>query len=46
MIEFRAAVVDALIMKGRMTLCNMSIEAGAWAGLTAPGATTFADLKG
>ena len=45
-IEYRAAVVDALNMEGPMTLCNMSIEAGARAGLIAPGATTFADLKG
>ena len=33
-------------MEGRMTICNMSIEAGARAGMIAPDATTFAYLKG
>ena len=36
----------ALDMEGRMTVCNMSIEAGARAGLIAPDETTFAYLKG
>ncbi len=43
-IEYRGAVVDALSMEARMTLCNMSIEAGARAGLIAPDATTRAYL--
>ncbi len=43
-IEYRGPVVDALSMEGRMTLCNMSIEAGARAGLIAPDATTYAYL--
>jgi 3-isopropylmalate/(R)-2-methylmalate dehydratase large subunit len=43
-IEYRGPVVDALSMEARMTLCNMSIEAGARAGLIAPDATTHAYL--
>ena len=45
-IEYRGAAVRALSMEGRMTLCNMSIEAGARAGLVAPDETTFAYLQG
>ncbi len=45
-IEYRGAAIEALTMEERMTVCNMSIEAGARAGLIAPDATTFAWLKG
>jgi 3-isopropylmalate/(R)-2-methylmalate dehydratase large subunit len=45
-IEYRGEAVEALSMEGRMTVCNMSIEAGARAGLIAPDETTFAFLKG
>ncbi len=45
-IEYRGAAIRALSMEGRMTVCNMSIEAGAKAGLIAPDETTFAYLKG
>ena len=45
-IEYAGAAIRALSMEGRMTLCNMSIEAGARAGLVAPDETTFAYLKG
>jgi 3-isopropylmalate/(R)-2-methylmalate dehydratase large subunit len=45
-IEYRGAAVRALSMEGRMTVCNMSIEAGARAGLIAPDDTTFAYLEG
>jgi 3-isopropylmalate/(R)-2-methylmalate dehydratase large subunit len=45
-IEYRGSAIRALSMEGRMTLCNMSIEAGAKAGLVAPDDTTFAYLKG
>jgi len=45
-IEYTGDVVCALSMEGRMTLCNMSIEAGARAGMIAPDETTFAYLKG
>src|SRR5271169_6292204 len=45
-IEYAGEAVRALSMEGRMTLCNMSIEAGARAGLIAPDETTFAYLKG
>ena len=44
--EYAGAAVRALSMEGRMTLCNMSIEAGARAGLIAPDETTFAYLEG
>ena len=44
--EYAGDAVRALSMEGRMTLCNMSIEAGARAGLVAPDETTFAYLKG
>jgi 3-isopropylmalate/(R)-2-methylmalate dehydratase large subunit len=45
-IEYAGQAVRNLSMEGRMTLCNMSIEAGARAGMIAPDATTFAYLKG
>src|SRR5712692_4201413 len=45
-IEYAGAAVRVLSMEGRMTLCNMSIEAGARAGMIAPDETTFAYLKG
>ena len=45
-IEYSGEAVRALSMEGRMTLCNMSIEAGARAGMIAPDETTFAYLKG
>ncbi|MDQ6782897.1 MAG: 3-isopropylmalate dehydratase large subunit [Actinomycetota bacterium] len=45
-IEYRGSAIEALSMEGRMTVCNMSIEAGARAGLVAPDRTTFAYLKG
>jgi len=45
-IEYAGEAIRALDMAGRMTICNMSIEAGARAGLIAPDATTFAYLKG
>jgi 3-isopropylmalate/(R)-2-methylmalate dehydratase large subunit len=45
-IEYAGEAVRALSMEGRMTLCNMSIEAGARAGMVAPDATTIAYVKG
>ena len=45
-IEFSGSTVRALSMEGRMTLCNMAIEAGARAGMVAPDETTFAYIKG
>ena len=45
-IEYRGPAVRALSMEGRMTLCNLSIEAGARAGLVAPDETTWAYLEG
>ena len=45
-LEFAGSAVRALTMEGRMTLCNMAIEAGARVGLVAPDETTFAWLKG
>jgi 3-isopropylmalate/(R)-2-methylmalate dehydratase large subunit len=44
--EYRGSVIEALSMEGRMTVCNMSIEAGAKAGMIAPDETTFAYLEG
>jgi 3-isopropylmalate/(R)-2-methylmalate dehydratase large subunit len=44
--EYRGSVIRDLSMEGRMTVCNMSIEAGAKAGLIAPDDTTFAYLEG
>ncbi|MDP9162334.1 MAG: 3-isopropylmalate dehydratase large subunit [Acidobacteriota bacterium] len=45
-IEYKGSAVRALSMEGRMTLCNMSIEAGARAGMVAADETTFAYIKG
>jgi len=45
-IEYRGSAIRNLSMEGRMTVCNMSIEAGAKAGLIAPDETTFEYLKG
>jgi 3-isopropylmalate/(R)-2-methylmalate dehydratase large subunit len=45
-IEYRGDAVRALSMEGRMTVCNMSIEAGARAGMIAPDATTLEFLRG
>ncbi len=45
-IEYRGGAIEALSMEERMTVCNMSIEAGARAGLIAPDDTTFAWLQG
>ncbi|MEM9711820.1 MAG: 3-isopropylmalate dehydratase large subunit [Actinomycetota bacterium] len=45
-VEYRGEAIRSLSMEGRMTVCNMSIEAGAKAGLIAPDETTFAYLKG
>ncbi len=45
-IEYRGEAIRNLSMEGRMTVCNMSIEAGAKAGLIAPDDVTFAYLKG
>src|SRR6188474_2870919 len=45
-IEYRGEAIRALSMDERMTICNMSIEAGARAGMIAPDETTFAYLKG
>jgi 3-isopropylmalate/(R)-2-methylmalate dehydratase large subunit len=44
-VEYRGEAIRALSMEGRMTVCNMSIEAGARAGLIEPDETTFAYLK-
>ena len=45
-VEYRGSAITGLSMEGRMTVCNMSIEAGAKAGLIAPDETTFAYLEG
>ena len=45
-VEYRGSAIRALSMEGRMTICNMSIEWGAKAGLMAPDETTFAYVKG
>ncbi|MET0147095.1 MAG: 3-isopropylmalate dehydratase large subunit [Ilumatobacteraceae bacterium] len=45
-IEFAGSAIDALSMEGRMTLCNMAVEAGSRSGLVAPDETTFAYLDG
>jgi 3-isopropylmalate/(R)-2-methylmalate dehydratase large subunit len=45
-VEYRGEAIEALSMEGRMTVCNMSIEWGARAGMIAPDETTFAYLKG
>ena len=44
-LEYRGSAIRSLSMDGRMTICNMSIEAGARAGMVAPDETTFAYLK-
>ena len=44
--EYRGSVIESLSMEGRMTVCNMSIEAGAKAGMIAPDQTTFDYVKG
>jgi 3-isopropylmalate/(R)-2-methylmalate dehydratase large subunit len=44
-IEYSGAAIEALTMEGRMTVCNMSIEGGARAGMIAPDAKTYAYLK-
>ena len=45
-VEYRGSAIEALSMEGRMTICNMSIEGGARAGMIAPDETTFAYLEG
>jgi 3-isopropylmalate/(R)-2-methylmalate dehydratase large subunit len=45
-IEYRGSAIRSLSMEGRMTICNMSIEAGAKAGMIAPDDTTFAYIEG
>lgn len=45
-IEYRGKAIEAMDMESRMTICNMSIEAGARAGMIAPDSTTFDYLKG
>ena len=45
-LEYRGSAVEAMSMEARMTMCNMSIEAGARAGMVAPDETTFEYLKG
>jgi len=45
-IEYRGSTIEALSMEARMTICNMSIEAGARAGMVAPDATTYEYLRG
>jgi 3-isopropylmalate/(R)-2-methylmalate dehydratase large subunit len=45
-LEYTGAAIEALSMEGRMTVCNMSIEAGARAGMIAPDDVTFAYLEG
>ncbi|HYU81256.1 MAG TPA: 3-isopropylmalate dehydratase large subunit, partial [Candidatus Polarisedimenticolia bacterium] len=45
-IEYRGTAIRALSMEGRLTICNMSIEAGARAGMVAPDEVTFAWLEG
>jgi len=45
-VEYAGSAIRALSMEGRMTICNMSIEAGARAGMIAPDDTTFSYLKG
>jgi 3-isopropylmalate/(R)-2-methylmalate dehydratase large subunit len=46
MVEYRGSTFEQMSMEGRMTVCNMSIEFGARAGMVAPDDTTFAYLKG
>src|SRR5205814_5630625 len=44
--EYTGPAIEALSMEGRMTICNMTIEGGARAGMIAPDETTFAYLRG
>ena len=44
--EYGGEAIRALSMEGRMTICNMSIKGGAWAGMVAPDETTFAYVEG
>ena len=46
LIEYRGSAIESLSMEARMTICNMSIEAGARAGMVAPDETTYEYLKG
>jgi 3-isopropylmalate/(R)-2-methylmalate dehydratase large subunit len=46
MVEYRGSAIRALSMEGRMTICNMSIEAGAKAGMIAPDDTTYSYIEG
>ncbi|WP_455837156.1 aconitase family protein, partial [Pseudarthrobacter siccitolerans] len=45
-LEYRGSAIRALSMDARMTICNMSIEAGARAGMVAPDETTYGYMKG
>ena len=45
-IEYRGSAIESLSVEGRMTVCNMSIEAGSRAGIIAPDDTTFSYLEG
>ncbi|RAG65483.1 3-isopropylmalate dehydratase large subunit, partial [Burkholderia multivorans] len=45
-LEYRGSAIRSLSMEARMTICNMSIEAGARAGMVAPDETTFDYVKG
>jgi 3-isopropylmalate/(R)-2-methylmalate dehydratase large subunit len=45
-VEYRGSAIRSLSMEGRMTVCNMSIEAGARAGMVAPDDTTFSYIEG
>src|SRR5205814_979955 len=46
LVEYRGATIEGLSMEGRMTICNMSIEWGAKAGMVAPDDTTFSYVEG
>jgi 3-isopropylmalate/(R)-2-methylmalate dehydratase large subunit len=46
LVEYRGSAIRSLSMEGRMTVCNMSIEAGARAGMVAPDDTTFSYIEG
>ncbi len=46
MVEFAGSAVRDLSIEGRMTLCNMAVEFGAWSAIVAPDASTFAYVKG
>ncbi len=45
-LEYRGSAIEKLSVEARMTICNMSIEAGARAGMIAPDATTYEYLRG